>query len=158
MSIWGIGGKLVLYTALFSAVIVPINSHFLPQWCFTWMPENVALVLGSVFVLIGGVILAMSIIPVTGAFRKGKLASTGIYSVVRNPLYSAWIVFILPGMAIMSRYFLWWLIPVFTYIVFKMLIKKEDTYLEERLGEEYRAYRSKVNELIPRIWPHRKNK
>ena len=41
------------------------------------------------------------------------------------------------------------LTPIVAYVVFKMLIGRESRYLEERFGEEYRAYRAKVNELVP---------
>lgn len=152
MTIWGIGGKLFLYTVIFSVVIASINRYYLPQWRFTLLSEKSAVLIGGVFILVGLVILVISIHTISCKFRAGKLSTTGIYSITRNPIYSAWIVFIMPGAVIISRYVLWWLIPIFMYIVFKILIKKEDTYLEERFGEEYRAYRSRVNELIPRIW------
>jgi len=38
------------------------------------------------------------------------------------------------------------------YAIFKVLIKKENDYLEQQFGDEYRAYRKKVRELFPQIW------
>jgi protein-S-isoprenylcysteine O-methyltransferase Ste14 len=36
---------------------------------------------------------------VGGAYNHDQLATQGVLGLVRNPLYSAWIVFILPGLA-----------------------------------------------------------
>ena len=151
MTIWGIGGSLAVSTIIFAALIVTINGAIVPQWHITLISERAALFIGSALIFIGIVVLVISARTVTRVFQEGKLATTGIYGIVRNPLYSAWIICIVPGIVIISRYLLWWLIPIFMYTVFKILIKKENDYLEQQFGDEYRAYRKKVNELLPRI-------
>jgi hypothetical protein len=79
------------------------------------------------------------------------LATTGIFGVVRNPIYSAWIVFLIPGLVSLSRSWLLLLTPLVAYLVFKFRIRREDEYLEKRFGQAYRDYRRRVNEIIP--WP-----
>lgn len=151
MTIWGIGGTLAWTSVIFSVVIIFINRHLLPGWRFSHLPAVVVWGIGGLFILDGMVILFFSIRSITRAFRNDKLTMAGAYSVVRHPLYSAWIVFIVPGIVLISRYILCWLIPIFMYVVFKALIKKEDDYLEQKFGDEYRNYRKRVNELFPRF-------
>jgi protein-S-isoprenylcysteine O-methyltransferase Ste14 len=40
------------------------------------------------------------------------------------------------------------------YTVFKLLIHREDEYLERRFGQAYLDYRARVNEVVPlpRFW------
>lgn len=87
------------------------------------------------------------------AFKKTELVTDGIFGIVRNPIYSAWIVFIIPGMVIYSRSWPALLTPLVAYLAFKVSIKQEEEYLEEHFGQAYREYRSMVNEIIP--WPRR---
>jgi protein-S-isoprenylcysteine O-methyltransferase Ste14 len=151
MTIWGIGDLLALSTIIFTILIAAVNWFVTPQLRFTLLGERASIFIGSALILIGIVVLLISARTVTRVFQEGKLATTGIYGIVRNPLYSAWIILIVPGIVIISGYLLWWLIPIFMYLVFKLLIKKENEYLEHQFGDEYRAYRKKVNELFPRI-------
>ncbi len=72
-----------------------------------------------------------------------------IRSLVRHPIYSAWIVFIVPGLGLLSRSWPVLLTPLVAYAVFKLLIRREDEYLEQRFGDDYLRYRMQVNELIP---------
>jgi protein-S-isoprenylcysteine O-methyltransferase Ste14 len=73
---------------------------------------------------------------------------------VRHPIYSAWIVFILPGIVLPTASWPLLLTPLFAYAAFKLLIRHEDDYLQERFGEAYLDYRNRVNELllIPIPW------
>jgi len=43
-------------------------------------------------------------------------------------------------------------IPVFMYVVFKILIVEEDKYLEDRFGEEFFKYKKRVGEIFPKLW------
>ena len=98
--------------------------------------------------------LAVSVRSVMGAYKEDQLATGGLLAIVRHPIYSAWIVFILPGLAFLSQSWPMLLTPLVAYAVFKVLIHREDEYLEERFGEAYLDYRARVNELIPvpRFW------
>jgi protein-S-isoprenylcysteine O-methyltransferase Ste14 len=151
MTVWGIGRKLTASTAAFAVVVAAVNYYFLPQWRFTVLSEKAALVLGVVLIMTGVVALVTLARTVTRAFKAGELATTGMFSITRNPMYCAWIIFIVPGIVIICRDMLLWLIPAFMYGAFKVLIKQEEVFLEQKFGDEYRAYRARVNELFPGI-------
>ena len=88
------------------------------------------------------------------AYNSDKLATTGLFGIVRNPMYAAWIVFIIPGLVLLTRSWPLFLTPLVAYAVFKLLIRRENEYLEKRFGDEYREYRGEVNELFP--WPRKR--
>jgi protein-S-isoprenylcysteine O-methyltransferase Ste14 len=83
------------------------------------------------------------------AYGGDALVTTGVFALVRHPIYSSWIVLIFPGLALLCRS--WPLLgaSLAAYIVFKTSIGKEDEYLDRRFGSAYREYRSRVNEIIP---------
>jgi protein-S-isoprenylcysteine O-methyltransferase Ste14 len=77
----------------------------------------------------------------------------GCDAIVRNPMYAAWIVLIIPGIVLLTRSWPLLPTPLVACIAFKLLIRRENKYLEERLGDDYRKYRAEVNELFP--WPRK---
>jgi protein-S-isoprenylcysteine O-methyltransferase Ste14 len=81
-------------------------------------------------------------------------ATAGVFALVRHPLYSAMIVLNLPGIALLTRSWPLFLMPLVAYTVFKLLIHREDEYLDRRFGRAYLDYRARVNEVIPipRFW------
>ena len=105
--------------------------------------------IGIVCLAIGIPMLIISALTVSVAFRKGELLTTGIYTLSRNPLYAAWILFTIPGL---SLFFKSWLIlgtALAMYVSFKMFVKEEYAYLKETFGQEYLDYEASVNELLP---------
>jgi protein-S-isoprenylcysteine O-methyltransferase Ste14 len=99
--------------------------------------------------LVGVPLLVLAARSVMGAYNHDQLATGGVLALGRHPIYSAWIVFILPGLALLSRSWPMLLMPLVAYAVFKARIHCEDEYLTQRFGQAYLQYRSRVNELIP---------
>ncbi len=99
--------------------------------------------------LVGVPMLIVAARAATVAYNSNKLATNGIFGWTRNPIFCAWIVFIIPGLVLMSRSWLLFLTPLIAYIVFKVRIRRENEYLENRFGEEYRKYTNEVSELVP---------
>ena len=82
---------------------------------------------------------------------KKSLATTGPYSLIRNPLYIG-NTLILIGATVASG--LVWLIPitiVWAFIVYSGTIKHEGTRLEQKYGQECLDYRSKVRAWVPKL-------
>jgi hypothetical protein len=81
--------------------------------------------------------------------QPGSTSHGGIYGLVRNPIYCAWVVFLIPGLALLFPSWPLLLTPSVAYISFRARIWQEEAYLEERFGDAYRTYRSEVPELLP---------
>ena len=83
------------------------------------------------------------------AFSEKRLETRGPYSLVRNPLYAAWLVCLFPGLfCLTGAWPVLLAIPV-GYVFFFRLIHHEEEYLEVLFGDEYRRYRARVHPLIP---------
>ena len=137
------------------AAIAGLATWLWPEVCVvTAIPRMAFVVAGIVLLLIGIPMLVVAARAATVAYNSDRLATTGIFGLTRNPIYSAWIVFIIPGLVLLSRSWPVFLTPLVAYWVFKARIGRENEYLEKRFGEDYRAYKAEVNELVP--FPRRK--
>ncbi|WP_197028169.1 isoprenylcysteine carboxylmethyltransferase family protein [Bosea sp. 117] len=89
-----------------------------------------------------------------GGRKKATIVDLGPYSVVRNPLY----VFSFIGAAgagaqfgsftaALAAFFITW-------IVFSIVVRKEERFLTETFGETYLAYKARVPRFLPdfRLW------
>jgi protein-S-isoprenylcysteine O-methyltransferase Ste14 len=93
--------------------------------------------------------LLIAVISMNRAYNSDRLVTSGIFAVVRHPIYSAWIVVILPGLALLSRSWPLLLVPVVAYVTLKLTIHQEDEYPQQRFSQAYLDYRNGVNELFP---------
>lgn len=112
--------------------------------------------LAGIAVLVLGVLLALSAV---GLFVRAKtsvnptkpattLVLRGPYLFTRNPMYLSWVVMMV-GLAMMEDSF-WLLIMVIPamYVIRRTAIDREERYLSERFGDEYRAYCARVRRWI----------
>ena len=151
MNIMGIGPYIAIVGGLAFIVTVLLQAFFgltisLPPSLFIWLR-----LIGFVLNAFGLWFWFFSIIQIRRAFESHHLETNGVYSYSRNPMYSAFIVFIVPGLAFMTNNFLIILISICMFICFKLLIGKEEKYLQQEYGAEYEEYSSRVAQLIPFI-------
>jgi protein-S-isoprenylcysteine O-methyltransferase Ste14 len=66
-------------------------------------------------------------------------------------MYAAFIVFIIPGLALALNHLLLLFVSASMFIAFKMLIGKEEEFLAKEFGIEFEEYRNKVPQLVPFI-------
>ena len=77
-----------------------------------------------------------------------NIITTGIYGRSRNPIYLGFNIFPI-GLGIFFNNF--WVLLGFipaAITIYHIAIKKEEAYLEEKFGDEYRAYKSNVRRWI----------
>lgn len=133
--------KALLFAILPPIAIALLMAMFAPA---VWTPWRI---LGLAIVVIAIVLLTMARVTLGNSFsvtpQARKLVTTGIYSRIRNPIY----VFSGIGIVGVALYFDK---PVFL-LLFVVLIplqimraRAEGRVLEERFGEEYRAYRART--------------
>lgn len=93
----------------------------------------------------------MLIQKVSVEIKKGKLVTQGVYSIVRNPIYSAFFL-IFTGALIMTHNVYLLTLPIFFYFSLTVLLKQtEEKWLLKKFGLEYRNYCKHVNRVIPRF-------
>jgi protein-S-isoprenylcysteine O-methyltransferase Ste14 len=90
-----------------------------------------------------------SVVLVIRGHRSHKLMTAGVYRYSRNPMYAAFIIFLVPAVSLVSGDLLILLVSVIMYVAFKLLIRKEETFLKREYGEDFECYARQVAQLIP---------
>ncbi len=111
-----------------------------------------------VFRIIGIILMVLGFfIWYTGALRSGMdeniseniLKTDGIYSWVRNPMYSGWWI-IMIGLILMWHNAWLLIIPVINWGLMTIVLKNtEEKWLLDLYGKEYEEYTKRVNRCIP---------
>lgn len=108
-------------------------------------------VLGVVLIL-GGVALwgaAVFGANIDEGIEANRLVTSGAYAVVRNPIYTAFIIVCAGVLLIHGNLALLVLLPVFWAFLTMLLKATEERWLLDLYGQEYVDYCRKVNRCIP---------
>ena len=122
------------------------------------------LLLPKVFVIIGSVLFIISYILYAEVLRENsflsrtigvqkdqKVVDTGLYGIVRHPMYAITIVLFLSIPFILNSIITFLLFLIYPYII-SIRIKNEEEVLSKEL-KGYKSYKNKVKyRLIPYIW------
>jgi len=155
----GIGPKFSI-AAILSGILTGWLTSLFPDWfSMACIPYWVLIVFGIVFLVSGSVIYVYSLRVFNRGYRNEQLVTDGPYSVVRHPIYAAWILLICPGVVLFFRSWLMLIVPLAAYASFKIYIHKEDDYLKDKFGQAYLDYRTKTNEIFPKwgFWRNDRN-
>ena len=80
---------------------------------------------------------------------QNKLLTTGVYSIVRNPVYSGFLLACTGAVCIAGNYVLF-AIPVICWAYMTIFLKyTEEKWLRNLYGDEYVQYTKRVNRCIP---------
>ena len=91
---------------------------------------------------------------VQGGNREQRLVTDGIRSRVRHPVYLAHLCEML-AWSVGTGLAACWGLTAFAVMTGTAMIQMEDAELEERFGDSYRAYRSSVPAVLPKVFPQR---
>ncbi len=149
MNITGIGPLLAIVGGCTVIIISAVQRLIGLDFSLSSPLEEILFVLGIVLIFIGMIFWISSVFLVKKAFESHKLITTGVYRFSRNPLYAAFIVFIIPGISFLTNNLLLLAVSIMMYIAFKMRIGKEEEFLAKEFGEDYEQYKKQVAQLIP---------
>jgi len=143
MTVMGTGPKTAVPAFAYLALTIVLDQVFAPRFRLAgslpaYLPWGVGLI------AIGIVVLGLSGMQLMRAFKRHELATTGWYAIAPNPMFMSYVVFILPGLALLLRSGLVLTTSIVFYILIKVFTRAEDKWLLEEFGERYVAYRRKV--------------
>jgi protein-S-isoprenylcysteine O-methyltransferase Ste14 len=115
--------------------------NFLPKWLLTG--------LGIFLFVVGFAFYLATVRTLIQGLRTNKLITTGPYQLCQNPLYAAFILFIVPGICFLAGSWLSLTTSLIAWLIFKLTIGKEYKQLERIFGDDYLEYKNNTNELIP---------
>ena len=107
--------------------------------------------IGAIFIVVGVAVWIYAVIiqKISEEIKNGKLITKGIYSFVRNPIYTAFI-FVFTGILIMGSNLFLLILPILFWINLTVILKlTEEKWLLEKFGDEYVDYCKVVNRIIP---------
>lgn len=79
--------------------------------------------------------------------KETKLKTKGIYSVSRNPMYLGFNLLTISAIIYTSSIFVF-VLGIYSIIVYHLIIKAEESFLEQRFGNEFLIYKSKTRRYI----------
>jgi protein-S-isoprenylcysteine O-methyltransferase Ste14 len=108
-----------------------------------------AQLVGWVLLGIGFAFWGVSAVVFLTDFRKGILVVRGPYALCRNPIYAAWIVFVIPAFGLMFQSRMILSMDCVLYLNCRLSIHGEQRVLQRTFGEAYARYEKSVNEIAP---------
>ena len=152
MNIIGQGGKIML--AAFPFIIAAVAIHISASQVAS-LPAAMDFVkpVGYILLFPGVALWITAVVQLLIEFPKGKLITTGAYGVCRNPIYSSFIVFILPGISILTFTWVYLVAAAILLVSVLVFIGKEENQLTSVFGEEYTNYKSRVDRVLPFVKP-----
>ncbi len=141
MGIEGAGPKIMLPAVIVFAVTAWISYTYgltIP------LSGEILTIIGLVLLVPGLIIWIWSMLAFLPAYFGDRLATRGPYSVMLNPVYSSWIVLVIPGIALLTGWWLLLLTSVVMYLAMVMSVHAEDDFLRQKFGKTYEEYRERV--------------
>ena len=103
-----------------------------------------ATVSGWIWLIAGIAAFVATLAQFISNFPKGELITTGMYACSRNPIYSCWIIFILPAIGMICNNWIFFVSALVMGIVTSILVREEELQLLKCFGRKYYEYKSRV--------------
>ena len=148
-SIMGEAPKLVRVLAPVFVAVLAASLAWPRAFDFLGRLKGVGFAAGIELAAVGLVFWASAAYSLVTAFRAGRLATRGAYGLCRNPIFSWWIFFIFPILALCLDSWLILILSPFTYVLAKPASRREEDELTARFGTDYLAYKARVRAFLP---------
>ncbi|OHB73066.1 MAG: hypothetical protein A2Z25_06835 [Planctomycetes bacterium RBG_16_55_9] len=123
-----------------------------PSWSVESMAAFVIEACGYLF-LLGGLVIRIWCTFYIGGQKSKEIIISGPYSLCRNPLYVGTFILSIGAGFCFENLLMLAIVPAIIIPVHVIVVRMEETHLEQIFGEEYRVYKQKV----PRFWPNFSN-
>ncbi len=107
---------------------------------------------GAIFLADALLTIVWSLRILATATRDGSLATSGPYAFIRHPIYAALLWSGTAGVAFAASSWLVLLGAAPLSVLWSLVSQADETLLEERFGDTYRAYASTTGQLFPRLF------
>jgi protein-S-isoprenylcysteine O-methyltransferase Ste14 len=159
MAWWkGTRGEWYVVVQMVLALLIAVGPRTLngwPNWPFPegrWVSvAGLAMLLGGACLAVGGAVqLGAALTPLPYPATKAVLHETGVYRVVRHPIYCGVIVAAF-GWALVNHGWLTIVYVVAGFVFLDVKVRREEKWLIERFSA-YTAYQRRVRKLIPFVY------
>ena len=152
MTPWGVGPRFSLLSVIYALFVFELTRFYDPMFQMSMANQRGLAAAGIALVAVGTLFVGAGMVTVMRAIRAGRLATTGVFGMCRHPVYAGWVVFVVPGIVLLVNSWIGLTIPPVMYLFLRILVRKEEAYLEKRFGTEYLAYEKRVPAVLPVGW------
>lgn len=152
LPLYGAGPFLVAPVIVISVVCLILTAY-------NWIPKYEITSLDWLLIILGILIVIYGIVFWISAVRsdiddnilENKLKTTGVYGLVRHPIYAAFL-YVSIGLILISCNIYLFFLPVIYWIFLSVMIKStEEKWLIDLYGEDYLNYSKQVNRFFPKL-------
>jgi protein-S-isoprenylcysteine O-methyltransferase Ste14 len=144
MKITGAAPKIAIPTIIYMFIAIYVDKLKYPLFTITLDNYSTLVIIGVILVIIG----VSMVVAVQGKLRKsftsGHLMKDGLYKILRNPMYDAYLIFVFPGLSLLMNSWLVMTTFLVNFILLQIFIREEYRYLENKFGVEYKSYLNNV--------------
>jgi hypothetical protein len=152
LSVLGVGPLYVISILTLTIIALILNQLNVVYKIKVLNKFLIILAIISILIAISLWVSAVLFSKVRTKIKENTLVTTGVYSIVRNPIYSAFL-FLFTGILLFTRNLYLLIFPVIFWIYLTYLLKEtEEKWLKDKFKEEYQKYMKKVNRIIPNIF------
>jgi len=144
MNIAGAAPKIAIPTFIYLIITIFIDYQTKPLFQITESSYSTLIIIGILLMLMGIALVVTVARKLLKSFKTNILMTDGVYKFLRNPMYAAYLIFIIPGICLLFNSWLALTTLILNYILLQIFIKEEYRYLKETFGEEYESYLKKV--------------
>ena len=144
MKITGVAPLIAVPTFVYLIITAIISYLTKPLFSIIENDSVVLFYLGIILIVPGVIMVAACGRRLLKSFDKNKLMTEGLYKIFRDPMYVAYLIFVIPGICLLFNSWLVLTTVLLNYVLYSKLIKREHKYLEEKFGAEYKNYLDKV--------------
>ncbi len=152
MTFWGVGPKYTLYSAMYCIFIVTLSRYLDPYFKITLIPYGMLATIGIILIIVGLPFYIISLITIKRAYKAERLVTDGTFGMCRHPVYSAWIIFFVPGIMLLINTWIGLTAPILMYFLIQMFANEEEIYLENTFGKDYLVYKERIPKVLPIGW------
>jgi protein-S-isoprenylcysteine O-methyltransferase Ste14 len=144
LTIAGSAPKIAVPTFVYLVIAIIIDRLKYPTYKISLDYSFALLIIGIILIIIGIMVVVSIARKLKKSFASDSLMTDGLYAYFRNPMYAAFLLFIIPGIAFIFNSWLVLTTIILNFILLQIFIREEYNYLNERFGEEYKTYLNKV--------------
>lgn len=152
MSRMGIGPKWGLISISYCALTILLRRYNMELFSMNWIPYWILATIGVSLIIIGLPFYVVGAVSAMRAYNADRLCTKGVFRLCRHPVYAAWTVFLVPGIMLLSNSWIGLTAFPVMYASLRIMVRKEDNYLENKFGDEYLTYKKRVPAIFPFGW------
>jgi protein-S-isoprenylcysteine O-methyltransferase Ste14 len=144
MKIAGVAPLIAIPTFIYLFITILASKSVEAKFTITANYYSFLAAVGIILIIVGILMVISCGRKLLNSFNSGLLMTDGLYWIFRNPMYAAYLLFVIPGICLLFNSWLVLTTVLINYILFSIFIKREHQYLEEKFGSEYEEYLEKV--------------